>query len=269
MTSTNETVSPHEDVNTPDVCSICLEEMTKPCTMYAYMESCRHYFHDKCLFSWFYQQGEHSCPICRADFYRILVWPKAIKSQHEKKIIFELQKQCFGLFNILPEDDICVTHPRGNVNVLINDKLLQLKCPPNEKSSIYQPATELYSPDLGGLALQFRMEACDHTFPSDQLKSQLANLRQTGKVVCSACGIASLHLLLEPEFTRLQDEDKAELFFLQKKGFCKEVKNHNLVIEHVHDEVYSIRFQGRQHLLDTVTSTDIDTFNRIINQSVY
>lgn len=259
MACTSKTVSTCTDDLPKDECPICLEEMEPG--QYAYIENCRHYFHKDCLIRWFNEE-EYTCPVCRADYNRVLLWPKAIESEGKKKIIFELQKQCFGLFNISPQTEICLTYQEDMVRLQINEAYIEFKLTTEDQNSTYRyKLPELDNvPNLEDLKLQFRMEDCEHIFhTSEQLQGQLTQLRRTGKVVCSTCGTASTHLTLEPKLMNVINENEVitKIFKEQKWCFGKPERNHNSVIEELPDDQFSIRIDGRPHILTMFTPIDI------------
>lgn len=61
--------------------------------LFGHLEKCSHVFCVRCIFQWNQSRpsGEKSCPNCRLDGTRILVWPTLRLPDALKNILFSLQ----------------------------------------------------------------------------------------------------------------------------------------------------------------------------------
>lgn len=102
--------SPLLDIDTTnEQCDICLKNIdASPERLWAYLENCPHRFCIRCLLQWRLRQApvepisglqsiDFSCPTCRTEAARILIWPTALDNLHFRQFLFRVQKLCCGL----------------------------------------------------------------------------------------------------------------------------------------------------------------------------
>ncbi len=98
--------SPAEE---PDCCSICHTEFTSV-PAFGLLENCDHPFCADCILTWHQHQKEQpgssnlvrtsSCPYCRVESARLVLWPEGrIESAEQKRAVFELQNRAVRLWS--------------------------------------------------------------------------------------------------------------------------------------------------------------------------
>lgn len=89
--------------NDKELCSICLDEMNIPVSIYK-IESCNHCFHSKCILEMFINGINDFCPLCRCyitttnnnydyDSFKFNLIQKYAKKKNSNKIVVNLFKK--------------------------------------------------------------------------------------------------------------------------------------------------------------------------------
>lgn len=92
----------------PDCCSICHTEFTSVAA-FGLLENCDHPFCADCILTWHQHQKDQpgfsnvqtsSCPYCRVESARLVLWPEGrIESAEQKRAVFELQHRAVRLWS--------------------------------------------------------------------------------------------------------------------------------------------------------------------------
>lgn len=110
LASTTDAVSAAATpIEEPDCCSICHTEFTSVAA-FGLLENCDHPFCADCILTWHQHQKDQpgssnlvqtsSCPYCRVESARLVLWPEGrIESAEQKRAVFELQHRAVRLWS--------------------------------------------------------------------------------------------------------------------------------------------------------------------------